>query len=383
MHLHSSAPCAPRAPAAAPAPTPLRIGPVELTSPVLAAPIAGFTDVIFRGLVRDHGGCGLIYTEMVSAGGWLACGREPERLRGVRDEPRPLGVQLWDREPGPIEEAARRLSGDYGVSVIDLNFGCPKHRIMGKQGAGAELLRDPLTVGRLVAAAVRGAGDTPVTAKLRLGPSLAERTAVRVAQSAVASGAAAITVHGRTAEEGYGVPVNRALIAEVVAAVPVPVIANGDIHDATSALATLAATGAAGVMVARAALQRPWLFAEITAALRGLPAPAPPTLAAQRAQLLRHHAAVIALEGEEEGTIRMRKFAVRYFAGVPGARAFRAAIAQAVNGADFHRILARSFARGGEGEDAAESQCAAQSLTEVEPCTGSEGPAEELRETCG
>lgn len=323
-------------------PPDLCIGAVRLPAPVLAAPIAGFTDRIFRAIVRELGGCGLIYTEMVSAAGWIDGRVPPERLRGVAREPRPLGVQLWDREARPIEEAARRLA-DMGVSVIDLNFGCPKKRIMGTHAAGATLLRDPATVGRLVAAAVRGAGSVPVTAKMRLGPSLTARTAPDVARSAEASGAAAITVHGRTADDGYAIPCHRAAIAEVVDAVRVPVIANGDVHDAASALAMLADTGAAGVMVARAALTRPWVFREIAAALRGEPLPAPPTPPEQRALLLRHHAARVAEEGDHWGTVLMRKFAVRYLTGLPGARAFRDRIARAENGEQFRAIVEQAF----------------------------------------
>jgi tRNA-dihydrouridine synthase B len=259
----------------------LSIGPLTLETRVLAAPIAGFTDVLFRRTVRRLGGCGLIFTEMVSAGGWVEGNVLPERLKGVEGEPRPLGVQLWDREAAMIEEAARRLAA-LEISLIDLNFGCPKKRIMGKHAAGATLLRDPATVGRLVAAAVRGAGRVPVTAKIRLGSSVRARTAVEVALSAEASGAAAITVHGRTADQHYGVPCHRDLIAEVVQAVSVPVIANGDVADAASALDTLRETGAAAVMVARAALNRPWVFREIAAALCGEPIPPPPDLAPPR-----------------------------------------------------------------------------------------------------
>src|SRR5437867_3311825 len=155
---------------------PLRLGPLQLESPVLAAPIAGFTDSIFRQILRHLGGCGLIFTEMVSAGGWIHGTMPPDRLAGVESEPRPLGVQLWDRDPELIREAASRLAGLH-VSLIDLNFGCPKKRIMGRHGAGATLLRDPRTIGRMVAAAVEGAGGIPVTAKIRLGPSLDARTA--------------------------------------------------------------------------------------------------------------------------------------------------------------------------------------------------------------
>jgi tRNA-dihydrouridine synthase B len=320
----------------------LFIGPLRLASPVLSAPIAGFTDLIFRSIVREFGGCGLIFTEMISAGGWIEEKFPPDRLRGVDQEPRPLGVQLWDREEAAIEEAARRLA-DLDVSVIDLNFGCPKKRIMGTHGAGATLLRDPATVGRLVAAAVRGAGRIPVTAKMRLGPSLTCRTAPDVARSAEANGAAAITVHGRTADDGYGIPCSRELIAEVVQAVSVPVIANGDVVDAESALATLRLTGAAGVMVARGALTRPWIFREIAAALRGDPLPAPPTLVEQRALLLRHHAAMVEREGDRWGTVAMRKCAVRYLTGIPGARPFRDRITRAESGVEFRAIVASFF----------------------------------------
>jgi tRNA-dihydrouridine synthase B len=318
------------------------IGSLTLRSRALAAPIAGFTDAIFRGIVREFGGCGLIFTEMVSAGGWIDGRMPPRRLRGVAAEARPLGVQLWDREESMIEEAARRLV-DLGISVIDLNFGCPKRRIMGKHAAGAELLRDPRTVGRLVAAAVRGAGATPVTAKIRLGPSLALRTAPSVARSAEDNGATAVTVHGRTADQSYGVSCHHGEIAEVVDAVSVPVIANGDIVDAPSAVQTMQNTGAAGVMVARAALNRPWIFREIDAALRGEPLPPEPVLAEQRSLLLRHHAATVERDGDPTGTIVMRKFACRYLAGVTSARTFRDEISRAENAADFRRIVEEHF----------------------------------------
>ncbi len=323
---------------------PLVLGTLELATPVLSAPVAGFTDLVYRGILREFGGCGLIFTEMVSAGGWILGKFAPDRLAGVREEPRPLGVQLWDREPDYVREAAARLR-DYQISVIDLNFGCPKRRIMGKQGAGATLLRDPWAVGRIVSAAVAGAGPIPVTAKIRLGPSLEETTAVEVARSAEANGAAAVTVHGRTAEQAYGEPVDLAMIARVAAAVSIPVIANGDVDDASSAVRTLAATGAAGIMVARAALVRPWIFREIAAALCGEAPLPPPTVREQTAQLLRHHAALVDRHGDPWGTVQMRKFACRYMTGVPGSAEFRSAISRAKDADDFRRIV-EGFAAG-------------------------------------
>ncbi len=320
----------------------LQLGSLRLETPVLAAPIAGFTDAIFRSVVRDLGGCGLPFTEMVWAGGWIRGQIEPTRLDRVEEEPRPLGVQLWDREPDMITEAARRLAA-LRISVIDLNFGCPKKRIMGRHAAGATLLRDPATVGQLVAAAVRGAGGVPVTAKIRLGPSIEARTAPDVARSAEANGAAAITVHGRAANQHYGDPCHLDMIAEVVRAVSIPVIANGDVCDAASAVRTLAVTGAAGVMLARSALTRPWVFREISAVLRGVPSPAPPTPTEQKRLLLRHHAAMVAREGDPWGTIAMRKFAVRYLAGMPGGRPFRDAVTRAQDSAHFHAIVEQHF----------------------------------------
>jgi len=320
----------------------LALGPLHLETPVLQAPIAGFTDIVFRAVVREFGGCGLIFTEMISAGGWVMGNIPPERLVGVAQEPRPLGVQLWDREAEMLEEAARRLV-DLGISLIDLNFGCPKRRIMGKQGAGATLLRDPATISRLVEATCRGAGDLPVSAKIRLGPDRETITAKEVALAAEESGACALTVHGRTARDSYSVPCNFEGIAEVVEAVKIPVIANGDIKDAPSALAALDSTGAAGVMVARTALSKPWVFREISAAIRGEKIPDPPTLEEQRDQLLGHHARLVDMSGDQWGTVLMRKFAARCLTGVRGAREFRAAITHARDGADFRRIVDELF----------------------------------------
>ncbi|HVM96015.1 MAG TPA: tRNA-dihydrouridine synthase [Candidatus Acidoferrales bacterium] len=327
-----------------PRPNPeLRIGALTLDTPVLAAPIAGFTDQIFRRVVRELGGCGLMFTEMIWAKGWIEGKFEPARLDGVKEEQKPLGVQLWDREEKWLEEAARRLVA-LDVSVIDLNFGCPKKRIMGRHACGAALLRDPLTVGRLVAATVRGAGRVPVTAKMRLGPSLQAPTAPDVARAAAENGAAAITVHGRCADQHYGEPSVPEKIAQVVDAVSVPVIANGDIRDAASALHAIDVSGAAGVMVAREAIVRPWVFREITAALRGEPLPTTPTLAEQKAQLLRHHAAMVELHGDPHGTVVMRKFACRYFIGQHGNSAFRGEISRAASTRDFTAIVERFVA---------------------------------------
>ena len=328
----------------------LQLGPLRLETPVISAPVAGFTDLLFRAVLREFGGCGLIYTEMVSAGGWIQGRIPPDRLNGVEGEPRPLGVQLWDREPEMIREAAARLA-DLDISIIDLNFGCPKKRIMGKQGAGAKLLRDPATIGAMVAAAVEGSGGIPVTAKIRLGPSADEITAIDVVRAAADNGAVAVTVHGRTAAQNYSQPCDVEAIGEVVAASPIPVIANGDIADAATARDTLERSGAAAVMVARTALSHPWVFREITAGLRREPIPPPPTIGEQIDQLRRHHASMVEQHGDPWGTVQMRKFACRYLTGVPGATDFRRAVSGARDSEHFREILDHFFGAGGPLEE--------------------------------
>jgi hypothetical protein len=297
---------------------------LTLSAPVLSAPIAGFTDLVFRGILRDLGGCGLIYTEMVNAGGWIDGSMPPGRLRGVDAEARPLGVQLWDRDPAMIEEAARRLV-ELEVSVIDLNFGCPKKRIMGKHAAGATLLRDPATVGKLVAAAVRGAGRVPVTAKIRLGASLEQPTAQEVARSAEANGAAAITVHGRTADQHYGVPCHleqdsRGCLRRFDPGDRQRRRARrgfGFAHDAGDR--GVRRDGGARSTGASVGLPRDRRrFARRKAAVGTDSRGTARTTAASPCSDGRPR-------GDRWGTVLMRKFAVRYLAGVPGARLFASA----------------------------------------------------------
>jgi tRNA-dihydrouridine synthase B len=197
-----------------------------------------------------------------------------------------------------------------------------------------------------------------------LGPSLTARTAPEVARSIEDNGAVGVTVHGRAADQHYGDPCHLHFIREVVQAVSIPVIANGDVRDAASAVRTLDATGAAGVMVARAALTRPWVFREIAAALNDEPVPPPPTAREQKALLLKNHAALVEREGDPRGTILMRKFACRYIAGAPGTHAFRDAITRAKDGVDFRGIVERLFPL----DDASFSECAGSTGLEEAAC---------------
>ena len=326
---------------------PLRIGPVVVDPPVLQAPMAGFTNYVFRQMVRELGGAGLLATEMVSARGfaWLDehTAEHPDRLWGVADEPRPLAVQIWDNDPQVLADVGARLAHEYRVSVVDINFGCPVKQVTEKAHSGSYLLRDPDRVGAIVERVVRACAPTPVTAKIRLGCTRQTINASAVAQVVEAAGAAALTVHGRTAQDLFRGQADWERIAEIKSQLRrIPLIGNGDLDSPEKVVDAFRRYRVDGVMIARAALSRPWLFRQIQAALRGEAVPPEPTLAAQREMLLRHQRLVIERFGVDKGTVLMRKYACCYAQGQPGVRQFRAYAAKATAeefGAVVERLL--------------------------------------------
>lgn len=240
--------------------------------PVLLAPMAGITDRPFRRLARRFGAT-LVTSEMVASRDILAGGVEARARAEIDAEAEATAVQLVGCEPGPMAEAARMVEA-LGARQIDINMGCPARRVT--QGwAGAALMRSPEAALRIVAA-VAGAVAVPVTLKLRLGWDGDSRNADAIARAAAAAGVARVAVHGRTRAQFYTGRADWAAIAPVVAAAGVPVIANGDIAGPAEARAALAASGAAGVMVGRAAQGRPWLPGQIAANLAGRPVPPAP-----------------------------------------------------------------------------------------------------------
>jgi tRNA-dihydrouridine synthase B len=333
---------------AIPAVTPLAIGRVVVDPPVLQAPMAGYTNYAFRQVVREFGGAGLLATEMIAARSamWLETnrGEHPDRLWGVREEPRPLAVQMWDNDPDNLAQVGRRLARDFQVSVVDLNFGCPVRQVTEKAHSGSWLLRDPERVGRIVARVVEACGDTPVTAKIRLGCSATCQTAIEVAQRVEEAGAACLTVHGRVAAQYFKGQADWEAIRQVKQHVSrLPVVGNGDITSAEAAVARLRETGVDGVMIARECLAKPWIFAQIAALLRGEPKPPDPTPAEQQELVLHHYDLVCRRFGVERGTLLMRKFACAYAQGIPGARDFRGKVSRVTSQAEFLEVMARFF----------------------------------------
>jgi tRNA-dihydrouridine synthase B len=326
---------------------PLRIGPLVVDPPVLQAPMAGFTNYAFRQIVREFGGAGLQATEMVHAKGFLWLEKEdelPDRLWGVMDEPRPLAVQIWDNDPATLAEVGARLAHEFRVSVVDINFGCPVKQVTEKAHSGSYLLRQPDRVGAIVERVVQACAPTPVTAKIRLGCTRNSINAVEIARVVEQAGAAALSVHGRTAQDYFSGSADWQRISEIKLHLKhIPLIGNGDLDCVEAVLATFARYAVDGVMIARAALSRPWLFRQVQAALAGDPIPPDPSLDEQRALLLHHYRLVCRRFGAQKGTILMRKYACCYAQGRPGARDFRSQVSRVSTPAEFHEAVERCF----------------------------------------
>jgi len=331
-------------------PVPLRIGPVVVDPPLLQAPMAGFTNYAYRQVVREFGGAGLQATEMISARGFLHMEARdetlPDRLWGVMEEARPLAVQIWDNDPETLAQVGSRLAHEFRVSVVDINFGCPVKDVTEKAHSGSYLLRYPERVGAIVERVVRACAPTPVTAKMRLGCTRDTINAIDVAQVIEQAGAAALTVHGRTAQDFFKGQADWDRISEIKPHLKrMPLIGNGDLDSAEKIVAAFDRYAVDGVMIARAALGKPWLFQQAAAALRGDVVPDDPTLAQQRLLLEHHYRLVCQRFGPVKGTILMRKFACCYAQGRPGAREFRTRVAQVTEPAEFFAVVNESFPR--------------------------------------
>ncbi len=296
------------------------IGRQEIRGFAALAPMAGVADRAFRRLCVDYGAA-YVVSEMVSCKGLCFGDRKSEELLVLDEGEHPAAIQLFGDDPDIMARAAERAMAA-GPEIIDINMGCPAPKIAGNH-CGSALMREPELCRRIVAA-VAGAVDVPVTAKIRKGYSREEVNAVEVALACEAGGAAAITVHGRTRDQMYAPPVDWDIIREVKRAVKVPVIGNGDVTDAVSAATLYEHTGCDLVMVGRGALGAPWVFAQIQAYLgSGVRLPDPP-VAKRMAVLYRQAQMTVECKGERTALREIRKHAAWYMRGLRGAAGFRA-----------------------------------------------------------
>jgi tRNA-dihydrouridine synthase B len=300
---------------------PLTIGTLKLDSNLLFAPLSGISTIPVRLIAREYG-AGLVYSEMVKAQGVLRGHPQIRHSLDVHPNEHPMGVQLADADPDALVEAAK-MAVDRGADLIDLNCGCPVKKVV-KTECGAALLKDPPLIGRILEA-MRAAvpAHVPVTLKMRVGWNDEDLNGPEVARIAEASGAQAITVHGRTREQLYAGTVRLDAIRAVKEAVSVPVIGNGDILTPGDARAMFEATGCDGVMIGRGAVGNPWIFRRTAALLEGAPVPAEPTIAEIKALLLRVLELVVMVHGPHHGVLMMRKLIGYWSKGVPGVRQFR------------------------------------------------------------
>jgi tRNA-dihydrouridine synthase B len=246
----------------------VRIGPVTLESPLAIAPMAGMTDTAFRRLVKRHGGCGLVVTEMVSAEGLVRGIDRTLEYAEYTQEERPIAIQIFGGDPAKMADAAQIVEG-MGADIVDINMGCPVPKIA-KHNAGCSLMREPEHAAAIVGAMAR-AVKIPVTVKMRAGWNDDERNAPRLARMVEDAGAAAVAVHGRTAAQSYTGAADWDIVARIAEDLTIPVFGSGDCIEPEQIVDRLRSS-IEGVLVGRGVLRNPWILAQARDLAAGKPA---------------------------------------------------------------------------------------------------------------
>lgn len=335
--------------------TGLSIGRVRLDSPLVQAALSGYSDRAMRVLARRHGAAYALGEVLLDQ--FVATAKQgrktPARLALAAEE-HPVGGQLMGANPDDFAPAARRLVAE-GYDVIDINFGCPVKKVLGRC-RGGYLLSQPETALEIVAR-VREAvpAEVPVTLKMRRGLDDSQESRDNfwtIFDGAFARGAAAVTVHGRSVEQRYVGPSDWTFLREVKRhAGDRTVIGSGDLFSAAACVRMLEDTGVDGVSVARGAIGNPWIFSQARALLAGEPLPPPPTVREQREVLREHWALAEALHGEQVAGRSMRKFAIKYARLHPEHLAVRGAFVAVKAAADWQAVLDRHYAGDAPGRD--------------------------------
>ena len=336
-------------------PAALELGPLTVDPPVVLAPMAGVTNVAFRTLCREQGQTrpagapertagsvsGLYVCEMITSRG-LAEGDETTRRMLAFDPGEAVrSVQLYGVDPAYVGKATEILCGEYGVSHVDLNFGCPVPKVT-RRGGGAALPWKRNRLDAILRAAVAAATPygVPVTMKTRKGIDDAHLTYLEAGRIAEAAGCAAIALHGRTADQFYSGEADWEAVGVLASHVTIPVLGNGDIWEAEDALRMVRDTGCAGVVVGRGCLGRPWLFRDLAAAFGGTPAPPLPALGEVAAMMRRHVVLLAEYAGEDRGCREFRKHVSWYLKGFRVRQPLRAALALVSSLAELDALLA-------------------------------------------
>jgi nifR3 family TIM-barrel protein len=297
----------------------VKIGNINIENPCALGPMAGVTDLPFRLLCKEQG-CGLLYTEMVSAKAILYKNKNTKALMETNPLERPVALQLFGSDPDIMSEIGAQVAEE-PFDIIDVNMGCPVPKVV-NNGEGSALMKDPAHVYTLLLAMTKKIRK-PVTVKIRSGFTDDNRNAVEVAKACEAAGVAAIAVHGRTRQQYYSGKADWDMIRQVVEAVSVPVIGNGDITCGQEGKAMLDQTGCAGIMIGRAARGNPWIFREVTHYLKTGETLPGPTLEERKKMILRHCRMAVEEKGEFTAIREMRKHVAWYTTGLPHAARLR------------------------------------------------------------
>lgn len=328
----------------------LTIGNIELSSPVVLAPMAGVTNVAFRSLCREQEVqrtgtvSGLYVCEMVTARALVERNEKTMRMTTFAPDEDPRSLQLYTVDPEYTYKAAKMIADENLADHIDMNFGCPVPKIT-RRGGGSALPYKRRLFGNIVAAAVKATEgtDIPVTVKFRVGIDDEHHTHLDAGRIAVEEGAAAVALHARTAAQRYSGEADWSEIArlkEHLADTHIPVLGNGDIFKATDAHRMMEETDCDGVVVGRGCLGRPWLFAELSAHLRGEDIPSEPTMG-EVAQIIVRHAELLAqYDGEDHATRDIRKHIGWYLRGFPVGGEVRSALARVESLQQLRELLA-------------------------------------------